>query len=139
MRPGQRSGPGCVGVIAAPLESQVPAYLLTTGGLLLASRLMAGRGQTTVSAGCGPGLAEFAWKNIVRLTVPGQYWLDLGAQEEYAKGLKHEGDHTLAWKILLEKDFGKLVVVPIQSLNKGSRTATTAALSLNTPGALTTG
>ncbi len=82
MRPGQRSGPGCVGVIAAPLESQVPAYLLTTGGLLLASRLMAGRGQTTVSAGCSPGLAEFAWKNIVRLTVPGQYWLDLGAQVE---------------------------------------------------------
>lgn len=111
MRPGQRSGPGCVGVIAAPLESQVPAYLLTTGGLLLASRLMAGRGQTTVSAGCGPGLTEFAWENIVQLTEPGQYWLDLGAQKEYAKGLKHEGDHTLEWKIRLEKDFGKLVVV----------------------------
>jgi len=186
-----------VGYIAAPMESQVLAYLLTIGGLLLASRLMGRREQTAMPAGRGPGLAlgfaaliagslfgsrnaeagfkvyspyveqgewelefrghrsvdanagkddgrsflyeigysptarwhtavfleaegepgepntltEFAWENIVQLTEPGQYWLDVGAYVEYAKGLNHGGDHALEWKVLLEKDFGKFVVV----------------------------
>ena len=58
----------------------------------------------------GPNdLTEIAWENIIQLTEPGQYWLDLGAYVEYAKGLNQSGDHKLEWKILLEKDFGKIV------------------------------
>jgi high-affinity iron transporter len=184
-----------VGYIAAPMESQVIAYALTIGVLLLASLWM-GRGDTSAhrratgvplalmlliggslagmrdaqagfkvyspyveqgewelefrghrSVDADPGkddgrsflyeigysptprwhtavfleaegepgesntLTEFAWENIVQLTEPGQYWLDVGAYVEYAKGLTHEGDHALEWKILLEKDFDKFVVV----------------------------
>ena len=54
-------------------------------------------------------LTEIAWENIVQLTEPGQYWLDVGAYVEYAKGLDRDDEHKLEWKILLEKDFGKFV------------------------------
>lgn len=50
--------------------------------------------------------SELAWENIFQLTEPGEYWLDVGAYVEYAKGLFHEGDQALEWKILLEKTIG---------------------------------
>lgn len=50
---------------------------------------------------------EFVWENIFQLTEPGQYWLDVGAYVEYAKGLRQGGDHALEWKVLLEKPIGK--------------------------------
>ena len=50
---------------------------------------------------------EFAWENIFQLTEPGQYWIDVGAYVEYAKGLRQGGDHALEWKVLLEKSIGK--------------------------------
>ena len=50
---------------------------------------------------------EFVWENIFQLTEPGQYWLDVGAYVEYAKGLRQGGDHALEWKVLLEKSIGK--------------------------------
>ena len=50
---------------------------------------------------------EFVWENIFQLTEPGQYWLDVGAYVEYAKGLRQGGDHALEWKVLLEKSIGQ--------------------------------
>ncbi|MBI2800599.1 MAG: FTR1 family protein [Gammaproteobacteria bacterium] len=50
---------------------------------------------------------EFTWENVFQLTEPGQYWLDVGAYIEYAKGLRHGGDHAFEWKVLLEKSIGK--------------------------------
>ncbi len=63
----------------------------------------------------GPGepndTSAVAFENIFQLTDPGQYWLDVGAYVEYEKGLNRDGAHALEWKLLLEKDFGHIVVV----------------------------
>ncbi len=48
-------------------------------------------------------LTEFVWENIFQLTEPGEYWLDLGAYIEYAKGLTRSDEHALEWKVLAEK------------------------------------
>ena len=50
---------------------------------------------------------EFAWENIFMLTDPGEYWIDVGAYVEYSKGLRHQGDQALEWKLLLEKTIGR--------------------------------
>ena len=59
----------------------------------------------------GNVLTEFQWENIFQLTEAGQYWLDLGAYVEYAKGLEHGDDQALEWKVLLEKSVGPWVAV----------------------------
>ncbi len=68
--------------------------------------------------------SEFAWENLFQLTEPGQYWLDLGAYIEYAKGLFHANNNALEWKILAEKAVGNwtFTVNPIfsQEFGRGS-------------------
>jgi FTR1 family protein len=54
-------------------------------------------------------LTEFAWENIFQLTEPGEYWLDLGAYIEYAKGLTRSDEHALEWKVLAEKSVSNWV------------------------------
>ena len=67
--------------------------------------------QTAGEPEQGNVLTEFQWENIFQLTEAGQYWLDLGAYVEYAKGLEHGDDQALEWKVLLEKSVGPWVAV----------------------------
>ena len=67
--------------------------------------------QTAGEPEQGNVLTEFQWENIFQLTEAGQYWLDLSAYVEYAKGLEHGDDQALEWKLLLEKSVGPWVAV----------------------------
>ena len=54
------------------------------------------------------GYAATAWENIVRLSEPGENWIDSGLYVEYERGHRESPD-KVEGKILLEKQFGQTV------------------------------
>jgi hypothetical protein len=49
-----------------------------------------------------------AWENIFQLFPQGQQWLDLGLYVEYEHAKQHGAADALEWKILAEKNVGRL-------------------------------
>jgi hypothetical protein len=67
-------------------------------------------------------LAATGWENIFQLTPQGEYWADLGLYVEYDWAHEHDARDALEWKILAEKDVGRLTFTlnPIFETEVGS-------------------
>lgn len=63
-----------------------------------------------------------AWENVFQLTPHGKYWADLGFYAEYALAQKGGAADTVEWKILAQKDVGRLTFTlnPIFETEVGS-------------------